>query len=86
MPNKNKRIIEAHNFSSNHREQILKGKMCGCFHCLSIFLVTEIAEWVEDKTDGTAICPHCGIDSVIGESSGYPLTQEFLKEMYGYWF
>ena len=25
------------------------------------------------------MCPYCGIDSVIGESSGYPITREFME-------
>ena len=77
--------ITAHQFSSNHREKLLKDSTCGCFYCLSIFSPAEIEEWVED-TDGTAICPHCGIDSVIGEGSGYPITKEFLSKMRNHWF
>ena len=38
------------------------------------------------KIDGTALCPYCGIDSIIGESSGYPITAEFLKSMHERWF
>lgn len=82
--------IEAHKFSSNHKEQLKKDISCGCFYCLTIFQTTQIRDWI--KTDnncdgfGTAICPYCGIDSVIGESSGYPITIEFLKKMNTYWF
>jgi len=36
--------------------------------------------------DDTALCPHCGIDSVIGESSSVPITKEFLGKMKKYWF
>ncbi len=78
--------IEAHKFSSNYRKQVLKDEVCGCFYCLSIFPPKEIKMWAEDKIDGTAICLHCGIDSVIGESAGYPLTKELLKQMRDYWF
>lgn len=77
--------IDAHRFSDNHKEQLLKDNKCGCFYCLSIFDPVEIKEWVED-TSGTAICPFCGVDSVIGESTGYPITKEFLKKMKDYWF
>jgi hypothetical protein len=52
---------------------------------LEIFSPQEIYEWIPDIS-GTAVCPYCGIDSVIGESSGYPITKEFLQEMYDYWF
>ena len=77
--------IEAHKYSINHKKQLLRDKVCGCFYCLEIFSPTEIEEWVEDS-GGTAICPHCGIDSVIGESSGYPITKEFLTAMNKEWF
>ena len=40
---------------------------------------------VED-TEGTAICPYCGVDSVIGESSGFPVTKAFLSKLKAYWF
>lgn len=71
-------------------EALKKDKVCGCFYCLTIFSPEEIDDWLIDDNDadrlGTAICPHCGIDSVIGESSGYPITKEFLKKMYDHWF
>jgi len=77
--------IDAHKFASNHREILLKDKLCGCFYCLKIFKPSEINEWVE-YGGGTAICPYCGIDSVIGESSRYPITEKFLLKMNKYWF
>ena len=82
---KNEKIIAAHKFSSNHKKELEADTACGCFYCLKIFDPREITEWITDK-DGTAICPYCGIDSVIGESSGYPITVEFLSEMKSYWF
>lgn len=86
----NEDVIEAHRFSNNHKEQLLQDKKCGCFYCMKIFDPKEIVIWLEDKNPcdkaGTAVCPYCGIDSVLGESSGYPITQEFLTEMNKYWF
>ena len=81
----NKQLKEAHKFCSNHKDALQKDKICGCFYCLQIFSPTEIIVWLKD-TKGTAICPYCGIDSVIGEHSGYPITKEFLLEMNKYWF
>lgn len=77
--------IQAHAFSSNNKSALLKDKKCGCFYCTEIFSPSEITEWIED-TSGTAICPYCGIDSVIGESSGYPITKELLQKMNKHWF
>ena len=77
--------IEAHRFSSDHRERLLKDEKCGCFHCLEIFDPKEITDWIEDPA-GTAVCPYCGVDAVIGQHSGDPITQEFLEKMKRYWF
>lgn len=82
--------IAARKFSNNHMETLKKDSLCGCFYCLKIFHPTEIKDWIiaDNSCDrlGTAICPYCCIDSVIGESSGYPITEDFLKKMNQYWF
>lgn len=80
--------IAAHKHSSNHRQEILSSGMCGCFYCLEIFNTSEINEWTDDEygVSQTALCPKCGIDSVIGSSSGYPITLEFLQKMRVHWF
>ena len=81
--------FEAHKYSSNHKAELLKDKKCGCFYCMQIFDPSEISEWLDEENGdplGTALCPYCGTDSVIGESSGYPITKEFLKGMKKYWF
>jgi hypothetical protein len=77
--------VEAHEFSSNHKAELMQDNLCGCFYCLKIFHPSEITFWIADTT-GTAVCPYCGIDSIIGESSGYPITTEFLIKMQNHWF
>ena len=81
---------EAHKTSSNHKPELERDSRCGCFSCLAIYDPKEIEEWIIEDTAcdyrGTAMCPHCGIDSVIGESSGYPITKEFLDVMNQMWF
>ena len=90
MPN-----VSAHAHSSNHRGEILSSEVCGCFYCMHIFLPTEILDWIDDNARSeteiegvrrTALCPKCGIDSVIGSKSGYPITTEFLQTMHQHWF
>ena len=90
---KMKDYIKAHDYSCNHMEQLKKDRICGCFYCLHVFSPQEINFWLisDDESNtadtyGTAICPYCGIDSVIGESSGFPITKEFLQQMKEYWF
>ena len=87
---KSPNYIQAHEFCHNHMKRLQRDRVCGCFFCLEIFHSSEITEWIiEDNACdrfGTAICPDCGIDSVIGESSGYPITKNFLKMMQQHWF
>ena len=53
---------------------------------VAIFDPQEIEEWIEDEDGDTAFCPCCEIDSVLPESGDYPLTKDFLRRMYDYWF
>ncbi|WP_147533310.1 cytoplasmic protein [Bacillus marasmi] len=79
-----KQFETAHRFSSHHRKVLVKDKICGCFYCLKIFNPSEITDWCDNEN--TALCPYCGIDSVIGESSGFTITEQFLKGMHKEWF
>jgi hypothetical protein len=89
-------ILEAHRHSARHRIEIKESEMCGCFYCLEIFLPQEIEDWVdwpqgtpadqELDMGTTALCPKCGIDSVLGSKSGFPITSEFLAKMKEHWF
>ena len=76
--------IAAHSYCTRNRETLKRSKKCGCFYCLNIFSASEIDQWIDE--DQTALCPHCHIDSVIGDASGYSVTKEFLKTMNEYWF
>jgi len=78
-------LLYAHGFSINHKNELEKDKVWGCFYCGRIFNTSEIEEWITDK-NGTAICPYCHIDAVIGESSGFPITEGFLNQMKKKWF
>lgn len=82
-------ITEAHKTSIHHKESIMMSSTCGCFHCLAIFPPSKISAWTdtsEPEPRHTALCPECGIDSVIGSDSGYSITKEFLSAMRKHWF
>jgi len=81
----NRNIIKAHKHCMHNREMLAKDDRCGCFYCLKIFNPNEITDWVDPKDD-TALCPFCGIDSVISAGSGYPVTKKFLEKMHKHWF
>ena len=74
----------AHKCSSNHRLQIEASTKCGCFYCQRIFQPSTIEDWTDDDT--TALCPFCGIDAVLGDASGFPISKVFFADMYQVWF
>lgn len=77
-------IIKAHKESSNHRNILRNSDLCGCFYCLDTFVYKNIEDWCDNES--TALCPNCGIDSVIGSASGFSVTEDFLCAMKKYWF
>ena len=80
--------VGAHKHTANHRSELERSAICGCFYCTSMFPPSAIVDWI-DEVEGvftTALCPRCGIDSVIGSESGFPITRDFLVLMNGYWF
>ena len=77
-------IVAAHGHSSDNKNEISKSNRCSCFYCLESFPSDEVRQWVNGEN--TAICPNCGIDSVIGDASGLSLNKEFLISMKKYWF
>ena len=81
-------IIAAHKHSIRHREEVLTSELCGCFYCLAVFPPAAIKRWTDTQNGigQTALCPKCGIDSVIGSSSGYPIEPVFLGQLRKHWF
>lgn len=76
-------FITAHKFSSKHKDMVMQSDKCGCFYCMAIFESKTITRWL---TDDTALCPECGIDSVLPSNAGFSITIDFLKKMHDYWF
>jgi hypothetical protein len=82
-------IIEAHIKSARHRVEVMAAENCGCFYCCAQFVPREITDWVDPVSDDmqagtTALCPKCGIDSVIPMEAG--IDAEFLRRMKRHWF
>lgn len=78
------KLRAAHKCSSNHRLQILGSTKCGCFYCQRIFQPSIIEDWTNDDT--TALCPFCGMDAVLGDASGFPISKIFFADMYQVYF
>jgi hypothetical protein len=74
------RLKRLHNKSSNHRDKLMAENICSCFYCCKKFIPSSIYEWVD--SNDTALCPYCGIDSVVPGD----IDDVLLKEMQDYWF
>lgn len=77
-------VERAHKHSFKNRPELEQSSVAGCFYCLGTYPPASIEKWTDDGQ--TAICPECGIDSVIGDTAGYPLTRRFLAAMNDRWF
>ena len=77
-------LLAVHKFCTGNKEQLMNGRICGCFYCLSIYDPKEIHAWIDNGTTG--LCPYCGVDAILSENCGYPITKEFLQKMQRRWF
>jgi hypothetical protein len=69
--------------SRHNRAEIESSAKCGCFFCRAVFDPKAIYTYSEGDT---AMCPNCGMDSVIGDKAGFELSDEFLVAMFRHWF
>lgn len=76
--------ITAHQFCKHNQKALAASQLCGCFYCCKIYLPMQIKEWC-DKSNQTAICPYCHIDSVIA-SLDCELSIDLLEKMQSHWF
>lgn len=76
--------IAAHKHASRHRPEIEMSAQCACFFCFRTFPSTDIRAWIDAKQ--TALCPRCGVDSVIGSASNHRLDDAFLRGMHEHFF
>jgi hypothetical protein len=79
-PFSKKLLKQAHEHSYKNREELLKSDKCACFHCFQIYPAKEIKDYV-DENDGekTALCPYCLCDTIIGDASGFNLTDDLIN-------
>jgi hypothetical protein len=65
--------------ASNHRVEVEASARCGCFSCFKLFSPAAIRSWIDASQ--TALCPYCGIDTVLGDASCH-LGDQFLRRMH----
>ncbi|MCX5745998.1 MAG: cytoplasmic protein [Proteobacteria bacterium] len=75
--------LDAHKHASQHRVELEASARCGCFFCFRTFPPSSIKSWIDGSQ--TALCPACGVDSVIGNQS-LRLDDAFLRKMHQQFF
>ncbi len=77
-----------HRLSSRNRDSVQGKRPCGCFHCLKTFDADAVVDWTPeiDGQESTAVCPFCGVDSVMPAREGGSIDADMLKAMQAYWF
>jgi hypothetical protein len=88
MFHKDRKKVEEH--TTHNEQEILDSSTCGCLGCMATFKPEEVTEWrdaaaeqehPEQHVDRTGICPHCGDALILGDRSGYQITDTFLEIM-----
>lgn len=67
-----------------NRRLVESSQKAGCYCCGKLFPPQEIKEYTDNGH--TSLCPHCGVDAVLGDMAGFPLSEESLKNAQDYWF
>ena len=89
-------LLVAYRFLTSNWQQVQASTMCGCCNCMLTFAPAEIVAWTglsfEDVDNEeaikkqTALCPHCGSESVLGNGAGFSVDPDFLSQMNEAWF
>jgi hypothetical protein len=88
MFHKDRGKIEEH--TKHNEQEILASETCGCLGCTATFKPEDVEDWSEElldpdhperHVDRTGICPHCGDALILGDRSGYQITDTFLESM-----
>lgn len=89
-------LLVAYRYLTHNWVQIQASTMCGCCNCLQTFPPQDVVAWTGlhfDEIDNpqaidkqTALCPHCGNETVLGNGAGFPVDPDFLSRMNEAWF
>jgi len=80
-----KQLIEkAIDFATSNRVALQQSDKAGCYYCKKIYNASLVTNYLESEE--TALCPKCGIDSVIPSKSPIELTPRNLADLNKHWF
>lgn len=67
--------------TTNNDLEILQSHKCSCLFCRHTIDARDVQDWINDDQGVSAICPECGMDTLIGDASGYSFSKEELREI-----
>jgi hypothetical protein len=70
--------------ASLHRAELEAAGTCACYFCFKKFATGTIKTWVDGNQ--TALCPHCGLDAVLGGGDGLRIDDRFLRRLHQHYF
>ncbi len=84
-------IARAHNSTIFHEKEVLASHICTCFYCGHQFDPSKEEQpyWLDETNPQgkTLACPMCCIDCIIGDASGFPVTDpDFIMACTEQWF
>ena len=77
------RLQAVYEHSRLNRRFMTPGAACRCFHCLRGFAAEQIGQWIDDGQ--TALCPLCGIDSVLSNTID-ALSDMLIQQLHAAYF
>lgn len=83
-------LKKAHGLSTLNRHAIDASNQIGCFYCERIWdpLEFPIKKWIDESPgdkNATAMCPFCGVDSILAKLSVGEITIRMLDLMNRRW-
>ena len=75
-----------HSHTIRNRKEIDQSEYCHCISCIKSYPSPIVKDFIKDGDGETALCPYCGIDSVIGDFCGLVINQEILTALNNRWF
>ena len=82
-------LHEIHTHCTANRKEVEASSRCACFYCQEVYCASEVYDFiVEPSLDfkETALCPRCGVDTVIGDATGIPFYKELMEKLHQHYF
>lgn len=80
-----KDYLKHREYAFNNKDKVQISEKAACFYCLACFDAAECVEFTDEDNDDTAICPKCGVDFVLPDTSGLPITDVHFMTGMQFW-